>query len=907
MNTPSLSLLLQGLGDQLSLAEKLGLFEKSSQRESDPDKDLAEHPSDDECEDAIDVRHIDLIRDYLFSSEPFHRLVANMKQSFYHDDRRKMAEIHHLVLQQLSHATPTYQANCSKDRHNSGQYIDSAGSRPGLHTDWYLVHFRVHWDLLGFLKSQFNDRVPDLSSLVALTGTALYAEATTCSNYLQKNWPNSGMLFLATLQTVVERTVKDDAKTTQARRSKARMTHFLSRDSDKDSASSYDVDLEMEFVEGDATLIIAHGTKQMLVELMQQIAWLGATLSSPPSGYDIAYSEASITNLEGSHLTFDIRFHYERLHPKEQSCWFPLFCGASIAWGFPIAERQNETGLEMPIQMMAAIAGVRHAMEFEGGVVLKGFSSMFVPIRREEDRVQWHLISSSDCETRLPYREALRHCPNRALVNEVSLEDLNRTRAIIGWCGEMIFMLGSEQANYGNIHYSGARRVRMPVKADGGGFGFQQFGFMQANLSFGPKDGKCHFQRTGSFDRIISAAEKARILLYDTSEKRAWLVPASNVILHMAHHQNWLEPIEVSGRAVRFPTPLPTGPRIKDLLLQSAAKPESDAVAFQDIITRIWSILDFLLEYRVQCDKEPGTNLHCTLREHIRGFEFNAVVEDRSPIREKEAEIQKTCGGWPALVRDIDALVLFANGFEDIIRPLRDKRDSLCHPWRAVPKGKDYMATSVKILEDMYKVAGCPLDRTYLTCSHLRWDRGSSLLFEPCRSPGVFRCQCERLQRVVPDAAVGQVTQPGDLIHTGAVIFGQSKNCIQGLLSAPKGKSPAGLYSQPNIALDALTPPTEYSSNLHMRRTNQFRIAGLAGNRVMKRTSLHLSYRPSPTWTIIAFRGLIRATMAANLKTRLSWAVVILQKSPKGTKTSICYLMNRTPRLIERICHYPSR
>ena len=104
---------------------------------------------------------------------------------------------------------------------------------------------------------------------------------------------------------------------------------------------------------------------------------------------------------------FTINFQSEVLHPDEDPCWLPLFCGVSIARGFPIPPRQDEMGLEIPLEIMAGIAGVRHAVEYEGGVIMKGFSNMFVPIKRSGDRVQWHLVSSANCETRLSYRDVL--------------------------------------------------------------------------------------------------------------------------------------------------------------------------------------------------------------------------------------------------------------------------------------------------------------------------------------------------------------------------------------------------------------------------------------------------------------------------------------------------------------------
>ncbi|KAK5203126.1 hypothetical protein LTR96_011048 [Exophiala xenobiotica] len=315
---------------------------------------------------------------------------------------------------------------------------------------------------------------------------------------------------------------------------------------------------------------------------------------------------------------------------------------------------------------MAGIAGVRHAVEYEGGVVMKGFSSMFVPIKRNGDRVQWHLISSSNSETRLTYKDALGRCPERVSLEEVDLGSLRTTRAIVGWCSPVSCLLGSDKVGYKNIHYSGADNADTVLKFAG--------------------------------------------VLYDKGEKRAWLVKASEVILHLAHHRNWLEPFEIKGKRVRLPTTDQGGLSTRDILLRNAQMDlfDCEKYTFKDMVLNIWSILEFLTDQNVRRDQTPGTIIKGTLRESLHGFEFKAVAEERSPYRLKDTPIEKTSGGWLALVRDIDALVLFADGFNDIMRPLlSDDNQQLCRRWRTMPKGKDYLATSVKILKELYDVAGC--------------------------------------------------------------------------------------------------------------------------------------------------------------------------------------------------------
>src|SRR5436190_17156383 len=128
----------------------------------------------------------------------------------------------------------------------------------------------------------------------------------------------------------------------------------------------------------------------MIVQLAQQLGWIGAALQISPYGEQIVYSEASVV-AKDTHPgpSFSITFSFRHLHKEEKPCWLPMFCGAVIAYEFPIPERNTELGLEIPLEVMAAIGGVCHAVEFEGSVVLKGFSLMFVPIKQSEDRIQW--------------------------------------------------------------------------------------------------------------------------------------------------------------------------------------------------------------------------------------------------------------------------------------------------------------------------------------------------------------------------------------------------------------------------------------------------------------------------------------------------------------------------------------
>ena len=128
----------------------------------------------DEAERSVDGA---ALHKFLVLGEPIQVLAITIRRAFYYRDKTGMEWIEAGVLSAL----------------NSKRFLFGRE-----------VSFQVRWDLLGFLRSQFGDHVPQIGSLLVLTGSALYAQATTCSDYLQTVWPRSGAFFLSTLQAAVE-------------------------------------------------------------------------------------------------------------------------------------------------------------------------------------------------------------------------------------------------------------------------------------------------------------------------------------------------------------------------------------------------------------------------------------------------------------------------------------------------------------------------------------------------------------------------------------------------------------------------------------------------------------------------------------------------------------------------------
>jgi hypothetical protein len=143
---------------------------------------------------------------------------------------------------------------------------------------------------------------------------------------------------------------------------------------------------------------------------------------------------------------FEIKFTMDAL--EAESCWHVLFSNPVIAYNFPIPSRDDGfLGLEIPIRMMAALAGASHAVEFGDGLILKGFSSMIVPSKSNKNAIQWHFIKNED-NTRLEYCQADQQCQNRAALDRVDRKSLASRRSFLGWWGEVTTNLGTADARY---------------------------------------------------------------------------------------------------------------------------------------------------------------------------------------------------------------------------------------------------------------------------------------------------------------------------------------------------------------------------------------------------------------------------------------------------------------------------
>lgn len=203
-------------------------------------------------------------------------------------------------------------------------------------------------------------------------------------------------------------------------------------------------------------LVIVTGTSDSIAEVGEQLAWLGAALRSSPfeSGVTTCspiiqsthlIEDRSLAEKSGSKILaqilciikFEMKPQAKSAEVSNGQCWQNMFKNPVMVSGYPIlAKHEQGLGLEMPLNIIAGLAGSDRATIFDGKVFIKGFSTMLIAIKITRDLLLWHYFYNVDGE-RLAY---LDHSVQA--VDDISLLHLNTARNIVGWCTDCMYYAG---------------------------------------------------------------------------------------------------------------------------------------------------------------------------------------------------------------------------------------------------------------------------------------------------------------------------------------------------------------------------------------------------------------------------------------------------------------------------------
>lgn len=213
------------------------------------------------------------------------------------------------------------------------------------------------------------------------------------------------------------------------------------------------------WINGSRFMVEALGTQYSVAEIGEQLAWLGAALRSSPYEHGVAYSMPLVSCRPACFVTtggilidnpphlmsktvswvsvpckigFIVKEKEEDLEDANGQCWHNMFRNPVVVKGYPIQRKSKlNTGLEIPLNMMAGLARAQRANNFNGKLFIKGFSTMLIPTRHSGGLLFWHLLYNKD-GNRISYLEnTVPHAEN------VNASDLEKARHVVGWCSNV--------------------------------------------------------------------------------------------------------------------------------------------------------------------------------------------------------------------------------------------------------------------------------------------------------------------------------------------------------------------------------------------------------------------------------------------------------------------------------------
>lgn len=304
-----------------------------------------------------------------------------------------------------------------------------------------------------------------------------------------------------------------------------------------------------------------------IVEIAEQLGWLGSALNNSPYGSGIAACMPDVGQMSQSlkdsasgkahlqqyscRLSFSFSRAQDPTSGKEGECWHDLFRNPTVATTYPIPRREfGASGLELPLGMMAALIQTNEVQIFKDTLFLKGFSAMLAPTRIMGSELLWHLNFNGQGE-RISYLDVAHQC-----LSKISIRSVEILRHFVGWCSRVKYLagklplmspllatcalplltiltltLGSDEANY----TIGRSRLEMP----GSGCALEKISVTGgkiisagATFAIGNKDRPVHVARDGYIPRLQWISKK-HVVFWDEADKRGWLVNGTSALLHL--------------------------------------------------------------------------------------------------------------------------------------------------------------------------------------------------------------------------------------------------------------------------------------------------------------------------------------------------------------------------------------
>ncbi|KAJ4857032.1 hypothetical protein T069G_07929 [Trichoderma breve] len=658
----------------------------------------------------------------------------------------------------------------------------------------FRVTFDVECDILGFIKDQeyYGAAAEVVPNVITLTGSSDDVQATTCEQYLLQTWPTVGCNLLWAIQGALR----------EYNASKSPQSSYQCKFEDR---------TKIKVSIGERSLKVeAIGTIHCIAEIGEQIGWFATAFKPTFHDLEISFCHPELISFQAEdnlHLLsdeFEKSFRcriltvlddikVNRLPYAGGQCWQQMFNNPIIVTGYPIKPRENiesGAGLEIPFEMMTTLSDARYLTTFNGKTVLKGFSTVLLPMRQQDDLIIWHLLVDIS-GARISYLD-----PRIQQGILISSDNMQNTRHILGWCSEALKNIGSPGANY-DIKYSGLSQGKSSLSLEKIEVSVGAGEYFKVGTSFrrGLREGVFARRMSDGYDDRVDHIANQYITLYDVKEKRAWLSDGLPVLLHLVRTSlRRDEKDDPDGLGINLvknlneAPPAVQGTMAAKVVLYDADN-RSISLRSRTKVTEVTTnrIVDgktFTEHVKKQETSRQDGILRRAPRNVLGGYEFMGVAARKNlELLTTKMSISERGSGWTDLLCSISAVTLFGNDFGELIKP-RSKMKKHCNGCGlnvSLPSGENLLAVGVDVLEGILFEKGNKDTIPWRLVDDIYWHCNESA-FGHCQcniSGGKSRPTCfdDRIQ-VLSSNNKNRRHPPLSSINTptnGAVVFGHGR------------------------------------------------------------------------------------------------------------------------------------
>lgn len=331
------------------------------------------------------------------------------------------------------------------------------------------IKINASWEISEFLREEFTP-AQLIADIFVLTGSVDRPVGSTCGEFMEYHWPRISDFVLNTIQAAISElnmSLTFDAQPNNHRVYNRKSMHCTALELQGFSWYSDDItdmSSSMTTHTKDVFSLTACGPDDMVLDFIEAFCWLGAALRPTDGARSGGLSISNIAGIcritSGVLPTISLECWLPRMETVEVAgrCWHSLFKNPSIVDYVaprlhpsslpeqlssiidyvgpsfdPTSPREQLSsyagyGLKLKLRDLIGLSGADLLMEYNGGLVYFGYSSILVPIRTlAMGDIQWHLLRQEDPTKMISLTmiDTDKVCQDRELIIEVKEDAFN--------------------------------------------------------------------------------------------------------------------------------------------------------------------------------------------------------------------------------------------------------------------------------------------------------------------------------------------------------------------------------------------------------------------------------------------------------------------------------------------------